>query len=195
MKLYSYNDTPEEFFNNIEFETITSVNEIIEDVKKSQDGAVVRYSRKFGDGFIDSIEITKDEIKSAYKNVDKKTQNAIQTAIDNVKEFAQKQLKSINELDTEIQGVKLGHKIIPIDTVGCYIPGGNYPLPSTAIMTIVPARTAGVKKVIACSPKAQDITIVACDMAGADTIYRIGGVQAIAAMAYGTETVEKADKI
>ncbi len=195
MKIYKYNDIPEEFFSNIEFETIESVNEIIEDVKRSGDGALIKYSRKFGDGMLDLLEVSKDEIKNAYKNVDKKTIDAIKTAIKNVQMFAQNQLDCIRNLDTEYDGIKLGHRIIPIKKAGCYIPGGNYPLPSTAIMTIVPAKTAGVEKVIACSPKIKDVTIVACDMAGADKIYRVGGVQAIAAMAYGTESVHRVDKI
>lgn len=195
MKIYNYNDIPEEFFSNIEFETIESVNEIIEDVKKSGDGALIKYSRKFGDGMLDSLDVSKEEIKNAYKNVDKNTIDAIKTAIKNVQMFAQKQLDSIRNLDTECDGIKLGHRIIPIKKAGCYIPGGNYPLPSTAIMTIVPAKTAGVETVIACSPKIKDVTIVACDMAGADKIYRVGGVQSIAAMAYGTESIECVDKI
>ncbi len=195
MKIYNYNDIPEEFFSNIEFETIESVNEIIEDVKKSGDGALIKYSRKFGDGMLDSLDVSKEEIKNAYKNVDKNTIDAIKTAIKNVQMFAQKQLDSIKNLDTECDGIKLGHRIIPIKKAGCYIPGGNYPLPSTAIMTIVPAKTAGVKKIIACSPRIKDVTIVACDMAGADKIYRVGGVQSIAAMAYGTESIECVDKI
>lgn len=195
MKILNYNEIEDEFFNNIEFETISSVNEIIEDIKRCGDGAIVKYSRKFGDGMLETLEVTKEEIKNAYKNVDKETIEAINTAIKNVKEFAQKQVNCIKNLDTEIDGAKLGHRIVPIDKAGCYIPGGNYPLPSTAIMTIVPAKVAGVKTVIACSPKIQDVTIVACDMAGADKIYKVGGVQAVAAMAYGTETIEKVDKI
>lgn len=195
MKITNYKNLPDEFFNNIEFESINSVNEIISDVKKSGDGALVKYSRQFGDGMIDSIEVSKDEIKASYKNVDKKTIEALKQAISNVKEFAQKQLETVKNLDTEIDGICLGHRIVPIETAGCYIPGGNYPLPSTAIMTIIPAKVAGVKKIIACSPKIQDVTIVACDMAGADKIYRVGGVQAVAAMAYGTETVDRVDKI
>lgn len=195
MKILNYDEIDDKFFNNIEFETITSVDEIIEDVKRSGDGAIIKYSRKFGDGMLDNIEVTKEEIKSAYKNVDKDTLEAIKKAVNNVRNFAQKQIECIKNLDTEIDGAKLGHRIIPIEKAGCYIPGGNYPLPSTAVMTIVPAKTAGVKTVVACSPKIQDVTIVACDLAGADKIYRAGGVQAIAAMAYGTETIEKVDKI
>lgn len=195
MKIFEYENVPQEFFCNIEFETITSVNEIINDVKMSGDGAIVKYSRKFGDGMLDTLEVTKEEIKQAYKNIDKKTLDAIKQSIKNVKEFAQKQLSTIQSLDTEISGIKIGHKIIPIKKAGCYIPGGNYPLPSTAIMTIVPAKVAGVETVIACSPKIKDVTIAACDLAGADRIYKIGGVQAVAAMAYGTESIEKVDKI
>lgn len=195
MKILNYDEIDDKFFNNIEFDTITSVDEIIEDVKRSGDGAVIKYSRKFGDGMLDNIEVTKEEIKNAYKNVDKDTIEAIKKAVNNVRNFAQKQIECIKNLDTEIDGAKLGHRIISIEKAGCYIPGGNYPLPSTAVMTIVPAKTAGVKTVVACSPKIQDVTIVACDLAGADKIYRAGGVQVIAAMAYGTETIEKVDKI
>ena len=195
MNIFNYNEIPDEFFANIEFETISSVNDIIDDVKKSGDGALIKYSRQFGDGLLDSLEVSKDEIKKAYKNVDKKTIDAIKTAIDNVQLFAQKQLECLKNLDTEYDGIKLGHRIIPLKRAGCYIPGGNYPLPSTAVMTIVPAKIAGVKEVIACSPRIKDVTIVACDMAGADKIYKVGGVQAIAAMAYGTETIQRVDKI
>ena len=195
MNIFNYNEIPDEFFANIEFETISSVNDIIDDVKKSGDGALIKYSRQFGDGLLDSLEVSKDEIKKAYKNVDKKTIDAIKTSIDNVKLFAQKQFECLKNLDTEYDGIKLGHRIIPLKRAGCYIPGGNYPLPSTAVMTIVPAKTAGVKEVIACSPRIKDVTIVACDMAGADKIYKVGGVQAIAAMAYGTETIQRVDKI
>lgn len=194
MKIINYSTIDENFFQNIEFETISSVDEIVKNVKMNKDKALLEYTKKF-DGEIKNIEVTKEEIKQAYQNTDPKTIEAIKTAIKNVKEFAQKQLTSVSQLDTEIDGIKLGHRIIPIETAGCYIPGGNYPLPSTAVMTIVPAKTAGVKKVIACSPRIKDVTIVACNLAGADKIYKVGGVQAIAAMAYGTETIEKTDKI
>ncbi len=198
MKITNYKDLNEtleaELFQNIEFETITSVNEIINEVKENKDEAVLKYTKKF-DGEIDRILVTEKEIETAYKNVDKETISAIKTAIKNVKDFCEKQISCMKNLDTEINGVKIGHRLIPIETAGCYIPGGNYPLPSTAIMTIVPAKVSGVKNIIACSPKIKDVTIVACDLSGADKIYKVGGVQAVAAMAYGTETIEKADKI
>ena len=195
MKIYNYENLNEDFFRNIPFETITSVNEIISDVKKKGDIAVFKYSQQFGDGVLNRLKVSKSEIEEAYKNVDENAIFAIKTAIKNVREFATKQLECLNNLDTNVSGLRLGHRVIPLNSAGCYIPGGNYPLPSTAVMTIVPAKVAGVERVVACSPKIKDVTIVACDLAGADEIYRVGGVQAVAAMAYGTETICPVDKI
>ena len=195
MKICNYKEIDETFFSKIEFESISSVNDIISDVRKNGDSAVREYAKKFGDGDIKSFRLTEEEINNALKNVDKKTTDTIKFAIKNVKEFAQAQFNSIKEIEVNINGNTLGHKIIPLDSVGCYIPGGNYPLPSSAIMTIVPAKIAGVKRVIAMSPKIQDVTVAAAYFAGANEIYRIGGVQAVAAMAYGTETIRKVNKI
>ncbi len=195
MKICNYNKLDESFFSKIEFENISSVNEIINDVRKNGDKAIRKYTKNFGDGDIKKFRLTDEEIKEAIANVDKKTIDTIKFAIKNVKEFAKAQLNSIKEIEVNINGNTLGHKIIPIDSVGCYIPGGNYPLPSSAIMTIVPAKAAGVKRVIAMSPKIQDVTVAAAYYAGADEIYRIGGVQAVAAMAYGSETIKKVNKI
>ena len=195
MKIYNYENLNEDFFRNIPFETITSVNEIISDVKKNGDIAVFKYSQQFGDGVLNRLKVSKSEIEEAYKNVDEDAICAIKTAIKNVREFSTKQLECLNNLDTNVSGLRLGHRVIPLNSAGCYIPGGNYPLPSTAVMTIVPAKVAGVERVVACSPKIKDVTIVACDLAGADEIYRVGGVQAVAAMAYGTETICPVDKI
>lgn len=195
MKITNYKDLDKEFFSKIEFENISSVTEIISSVRENGDCAIREYTAKFGDGNISSFRLTENEIKEAIKKVDKNTINTIKFSINNVKEFAQAQYNSIKELEININGNILGHKIIPIDSVGCYIPGGNYPLPSSAIMTIIPAKVAGVKRIIAMSPKIQPVTIAAAYYAGADEIYKIGGVQAVAAMAYGTETIEKVNKI
>ena len=195
MKIYTLNEIDNSFFQKIEFENINSVSEIILDVKTKGDVAIREYTKKFGDGEISNFKLTKDEISEAIKQIDEKTKNTIQFAIRNVREFAEAQLGSIKELELNINGNILGHKIIPLDSVGCYIPGGNYPLPSSAIMTIVPAKTAGVKRIVAMSPKIKPITIAAAYYSGADEIYKIGGVQAIAAMAYGTETINKVNKI
>ena len=195
MQISNYNELDEKFFSKIEFESISSVNEIINAVRKDGDTAVKKYAKKFGDGELSAFKLTEEEIKDAINKVDEKTIETIKFAIKNVREFAKAQLSSVKELEVEVNGNILGHKIIPIDSVGCYIPGGNYPLPSSAIMTVVPAKVAGVKRVIAMSPKIQPVTVAAAHFAGADEIYRIGGVQAIAAMAYGTESIAKVNKI
>ncbi len=195
MKICSYQSIDKKFFSKIEFENISSVSEIINDVRKNGDAAVREYSQKFNDGIINEFRLTDKEIKSAIEQVDEATLKTIKFAISNVKEFAQAQINSIKELEVNINGNTLGHKIIPVESVGCYIPGGNYPLPSTAVMTIVPAKVAGVKRVIAVSPKIKPVTIAAAHLSGADEIYRIGGVQAVGAMAYGCESIKKVNKI
>lgn len=195
MKIYNYENIDNSFFAKIEFENIPSVSEIISRVRIEGDIAVKEFAKKFGDGDITPFKLTEEEIQSAINSIDSQTKETIQFAIKNVAEFAHAQLESIKELKVNINGNILGHKIIPIDSAGCYIPGGNYPLPSSAIMTIVPAKAAGVKRIAAMSPKIQPVTIAAAHLSGADEIYRIGGVQAIAAMAYGTETIKKVNKI
>ncbi len=195
MRIINYENLSNEFFEKIEFETISSIEEIVKDVKNNKDEAVKKYTKQFDGIDIEAFLISQEEIKNAYLKVDKETIIAIKKSIKNVETFAKKQLKSIKKLKTRIDGNELGHKIIPLDSVGCYIPGGNYPLLSSAIMTITPAKVAKVKEIIACSPKIKPETIVACDLAGADKIYQIGGAQAIAAMAYGTQSIPKVNKI
>lgn len=195
MKIYNYNEIDESFFSKIEFENISSVQEVISSVRKNGDVAIREYSKKFGDGDVENFKLTQEEINEALKQVDEETVNTIKYAIKNVKEFATAQLQSVKEFEVNINGNRLGQKIIPIDSVGCYIPGGNYPLPSSAIMTVVPAKTAGVKRVVAMSPKIKPVTVAAAYLSGADEIYKIGGVQAIAGLAYGTQSIEKVNKI
>lgn len=195
MKIYNLNEISEDFFAKIEFESISSVGEIISAVRKDGDVAIREYAKKFGDGDLKELKLIEEEIKEAISKVDEQTINTIKFAIKNVQEFAKAQLDSVKELEVNINGNTLGHKIVPLESVGCYIPGGNYPLPSSAIMTVVPAKVAGVKRVIAMSPKIQPVTVAAAYYAGADEIYRIGGVQAVAAMAYGTQTIQKVNKI
>ena len=195
MQIINYENLENNFFEKIEFEAISSVEEIVKDVKTNGDEAVKKYVQQFDNQELESFLVTTEEILEAYKQVDNDTIQAIKKSIKNVKNFSEKQLKSIKNLKTKIDKNELGHKIIPLDSVGCYIPGGNYPLLSSAIMTITPAKVAGVKEVVACSPKIKPETIVACDLAGANKIYKIGGVQAIAAMAYGTQSISKVNKI
>jgi len=203
MKIYTKDDLKnkdisEAFYSVIEFEALEGVSKIIEDVRKNKDKALIEYSKSFNDGdFRDSNDflVTENEIDEAYKNTDKEAVEAIKTAHKNVLEFSKKQFSCIKEFETKIKDSVLGHKIIPLNRVLCYVPGGNYPLPSSCIMTVTPAKVAGVKEVYLTSPKIRPQTIVAAHIAGADKIYKLGGAQAISAFAHGTESILPVDKI
>ncbi len=197
MKILDKNNI-ENFLEDIEYENIESVKNILNDVKKNGDSAVKKYSYEFDKmefGESDSFEISEENIKKALNSIDEKTLIAIKKAIKNIQKFALKQLKSIKELKIKEKGSVMGHKITPIESVLCYAPGGGYPLPSSAIMTVAVAKVAGVKNIYLTSPKIHPATIVAGYLAGANRIFKIGGVQAIAGFAYGTESLPKVDKI
>lgn len=198
MKIINYKDVNENFFEKIELELINSVDEIINKVKVEQDCALIELSKKFGDGDFQSSDdfiVSEEEIKEAYKKIKPELLNAMKIAINNVKEFALKQLSSIKELEFKKNGSTLGHKIIPLESVLCYCPGGNYPLLSSCYMTIIPAVVAGVKEIYLTSPKISAEVIVAAHLSGATKIYKLGGAQAICAFAYGTQTIKPVDKI
>ena len=195
MKLIKYSELSEEFYNYQEFDGTESVSSIISDVKNRGDIAIKEYSKKFGDGDIVDLEVTPEEIEKAYNETSDEIKNSLKLAIKNVKNFAEAQISVIKDVETDINGIKLGHKVIPLERIGAYVPGGNYPLPSSVIMSVIPAKVAGVKEITVCSPKIQPATITACKLAGVDRIFKIGGVQAIAGMAYGTKTIPKVDKI
>jgi len=171
------------------------VREILDAVKKDGDSAVKAYTKKFDGIELADIEVSKDEIKMAYDSIDSEIVTALTKAAQNIRSFAKAQLEQIKDLRLESGGLVLGQRVVPLERVGCYVPGGSYPLPSSALMSVIPAKVAGVKEVIVCSPKMQPVTLVAADIAGADRIYKIGGVQAVAAMAYGTQSMPRVDKI
>lgn len=173
------------------------VAQIIADVRKRGDAAVREYSSKFDKAELAAFEVTPLEREEALAELDPQTRADTEFAIANVRKFAEAQLSTILPLEIELRpGLHLGHRVIPIERVGCYVPGGRYPLLSAPIMTIVPAKVAGCDEVIAClPPNAHKAMIAGCHLSGADRIFRIGGAQAIAAMAYGTETVPVVDKI
>lgn len=192
------NNPNHEFYKTIFLENLENVTSIIEDVKKAGDNAIIKYSKEFGDGDFKSEKdfiVTDEEIDKAFNLTSQKTVNALEECIKNITEFAKEQLNCIKNLDININGSHLGHRIIPIEKVLCYVPGGNYPLPSSALMTTIPAKVAGVKHIALTSPKIKPQTIVAAKLSGADKIYRLGGVQAIGAFAYGTESIAAVDKI
>jgi sulfopropanediol 3-dehydrogenase len=173
------------------------VAEIIADVRQRGDAAVREYSEKFDKASLQRFEVTAEEREAALAELDPQTRADTEFAIENVRNFAKAQLGTIQPLEIELRpGLHLGHRVIPIERVGCYVPGGRYPLLSAPIMTIVPAKVAGCDEVVAClPPNAHRAMIAGCHLSGADRIFRIGGAQAIAAMAYGTESVPAVNKI
>ncbi len=194
-----------EYFNTFKTdygteETLVNVDEIIEDVRLNGDEAVKKYALKFNEININgkdnlNFEVSKEEIKAAYSSLNSGELDFIKKAADNISEFAKAQLTQYKDFSMTISDSEIGQKVIPINSVGCYVPGGRYPLPSSALMSVLTAKIAGVKEIIVCSPNIDPVTIVAADYAGASKIFRIGGAQAIAAMAYGTKSIPKVDKI
>lgn len=175
----------------------TLVAEILNAVRNDGDAAVREFSRRFDKAELEVFEVTEAERLAALNDLDPQSRADTEFAIANVRAFAEAQLATIKPLEVEpLPGVHMGHRVIPIERVGCYVPGGRYPLLSAPVMTIVPAKVAGVDEVIAClPPNAHPAMIAGCHLSGADRIFRIGGAQAIAAMAFGTETVPAVDKI
>jgi len=173
------------------------VGEILADVRNRGDAAVREYARRFDKVEVDALEVATAERRAAVDGLERQTRADTEFAIERVHAFAEAQLATILSLDTEpLPGLHLGHRVIPIERVGCYVPGGRYPLLSAPVMTIVPGKVAGCDEVVAClPPTAHPAMIAGCHLSGADRIFRIGGAQAIAAMAYGTESVPGVDKI
>lgn len=178
-----------------------TVKEIVEDIHINKDKALFAYTEKFDGAKIDAsnIMVTKEEINEAYNEVDEKLLAIIRKAIVNIREYHEKQ-KQYSWFDSKENGSLLGQKVTPIEKVGVYVPGGKAAYPSSVLMNIIPAKVAGVKRIIMTTPcnsegKVYPTTLVAANEAGVDTIYKAGGAQAIAALAYGTESIPKVDKI
>lgn len=175
----------------------TLVKDILSDVRQRGDDAVRHYSERFDGATLERFEVSEAEKKSALDALDPQTRADTEFAIENVRKFAEAQKATILPLEIEsLPGLHLGHRVIPIETVGCYVPGGRYPILSAPVMTLVPAKVAGCDHIVAClPPNAHPAMIAGCHLSGADQIFRVGGAQAIAAMAYGTESIPAADKI
>ena len=178
-----------------------TVNEILENVRKNKDEAVFSYTKQFDKADInaDTILVTEKEIEEAYTQVDASLVEVIRRAIVNIREYHEKQ-KQYSWFDSKPDGTILGQKITPLQTVGLYVPGGKAAYPSSVLMNVIPAEVAGVERIIMCTPpdaqgKVTPTTLVAAKEAGVTDIYKVGGAQAIAAMAYGTESIPKVDKI
>lgn len=184
--------------NYTEYES--SVNEIINNVRENRDKAIFDYTKKFDKADIDAsnIRVTKEEIQEAYDKVNEKLLAVIRKSLVNIKKYHEKQLQ--NSWFTSEDGIILGQKVTALEKAGVYVPGGKAVYPSSVLMNVLPAKVAGVDKIVMCTPPGADgkvypSTLVAANEAGVDEIYKVGGAQAIAAMAFGTESVPKVDKI
>ena len=173
------------------------VSAIIERVRSEGDAALRAYSQQFDHVVPAQFEVSGQEIAEALEGMDAQTRRDSEFAINQVRRFAQAQLATMQPLEVEtLPGVHLGHRIIPVQTVGCYVPGGRYPILSAPVMSIVPATVAGCEQIIACLPPGAHPSMIAvCHLAGAHRIFKVGGAQAIAAMAWGTESIPSVDKI
>ena len=178
-----------------------TVNEIIENVKANRDKALFDYTMKFDQCTItaETIQVTREEIEEAYTKVNPDLVEVMKKSAANITKFHQKQLHN-SWIAPEEDGTILGQKILPIEISGVYVPGGKAAYPSSVLMNVLPAKVAGVKRIIMTTPPGKDGkvnpgTLVAADIAGVNEIYKVGGAQAIAAMAFGTESIPKVDKI
>lgn len=178
-----------------------TVKAIVEDVHVRRDEALFAYTEKFDHAHInaDNVKVTEEEIEEAYAQVDEKLLSIIRKAIVNIRVYHEKQ-KQYSWFDSEENGSLLGQKVTPLAKVGVYVPGGKAAYPSSVLMNVIPAKVAGVKQIVMTTPcnaegKVYPTTLVAAKEAGVDVVYKAGGAQAIAALAYGTESIPKVDKI
>jgi len=182
-----------------EYEAI--VSDIIDNVRKNRDSALFEYTRKFDkyDLTKENIKVTQKEIQDAYKSLEPEFVDVMKRSAENIRAFHEKQKRN-TWIDTKDDGSILGQRILPIEISGVYVPGGKAAYPSSVLMNVIPAKVAGVERIIMCTPPSKDGTVnpgtlVAADIAGVTEVYKVGGAQAIAAMAFGTESIPKVDKI
>lgn len=180
---------------------VDAVNEIVEAVRANGDAAVFEYTKKFDGADLNgnNIRVTQDEIDEAYRQIEPDVLNVIRKAIVNIRTYHEKQ-RQYSWFDSKPDGTILGQKVTPLTRVGVYVPGGKAAYPSSVLMNILPAKVAGVEQIIMVTPPGKDGkvnpgTLVAANEAGADVVYKVGGAQAVAALAFGTETIPKVDKI
>ena len=180
-----------------------TVEEMIDYVREKKDAALKEYNLKFDGCTRETLRVSKEEIQVAYTKLTTQEIEDLKAAAANIRAFSKAQKETVRPLEnfSPAPGIFLGHRIIPVKSCCCYVPGGNYPLYSTALMLIIPAKTAGVERVAACSPVMKGTneinpkTLIAMDIAGADEIYAVGGAQSIAAFSYGTEEIRPVDMI
>lgn len=178
-----------------------TVSEILNEVKEKGDEALFAFTKKFDKAEIskENILVTEEEIKEAYSLVEDSLIEVMKKSLANIKDFHEKQLRN-SWIETREDGVILGQRITPLESVGVYVPGGKAAYPSSVLMNIIPAKVAGVKRIVMTTPPGADgkvnpATLVAANLAGATEVYKVGGAQAIGALAYGTESIQKVAKI
>lgn len=178
---------------------IDIVTDIVNNVKNNGDEKIRLYTEKFDGVYLKDFLISPEDLKESVKRIDKDLIRSLEKASSNIRKFHQAQLPQDWSLEVD-KGITAGQIVRPLERVGCYIPGGRAVYPSSILMTVIPAKVAGVEEIICCTPpgpdgKVEDIVLAAAYLAGAHKVYRVGGAQAIAAMAYGTETITAVDKI
>ena len=202
IKIYKYGEvSPSEIFarDNIATSVEGVVSEIISNVINNGDKALYEYAEKFDKASLSSLEVTAEEIEEAYASVEPKFIEIIKDAAENIRAFHEKQVRN-SFVISEKDGVVIGQKVIPIEKVGLYVPGGTAAYPSTVLMDSIPAKIAGCDEIVMVTPPSKDgkvnpVILAAAKIAGVDRIFKVGGAQAVAALAYGTESIPKVDKI
>lgn len=178
-----------------------SVNAIVEDVKKRKDQALFEYTKKFDKADLNSnnIRVTEEEIQEALNTIDPKLLEVMKKAMKNIRAYHEKQ-KQYSWFDSQPNGTMLGQKVTALESVGVYVPGGKAAYPSSVLMNIIPAEVAGVERIVMVTPPGKDgkvnpVTLAAAHIAGATEVYKVGGAQAVAALAFGTESIPRVNKI
>lgn len=202
IKIYKYGEVPNsEIFQRVDTKTGVEdiVSDIITDVRKCGDAALFEYCKKFDKAELTALEVTASEIEEAYASVDPKLIAVLEKAAANIRKFHEKQVRNSFVIN-DTPGVVMGQKVMPIEKAGLYVPGGTAAYPSTVLMDSIPAKIAGCSELCIVTPpnsegKINPAILAAAKIAGVDRVFKVGGAQAIAALAYGTETVPKVDKI
>lgn len=202
IKIYKYGEVPNgEIFarKNISKDVAATVSKIIENVKENGDSALYEYTKKFDKADIINLGVTENEIEEAFASIEPEFIDILNEAADNIRAFHEKQERESFIINNK-NGIMIGQKIIPIEKVGLYVPGGTAAYPSTVLMDSLPAKIAGCDEIVMVTPPGADgkinpVILAAAKIAGIDRIFKVGGAQAIAALAYGTESIPKVDKI
>ncbi len=185
---------------SISDEQVSKVKAVMDSIARDGDKALINYTSEFDGIKLNSIRVTSSEIDSAYKLVSKDQLRALREIKRRLEAAEKAVLNKLKKIEVRFGGTKISKLVKPVESVGCYVPGGKARYPSTAIMCAVPAKVAGVKRIVICTPPTKDggidpLTLVAADLCGVNEIYKVGGAQSIAAMAYGTETIKPVSKI